>query len=530
MADPEPFIVWPAPGLPALVQEEQARLALIVALSDRDAGSVARWAETLAFRETFGEASVPAVVEAVEPVDRDRVEPAARGFAELPSTGGLTLLRVRVRASAPLQADAASPVRLYDLAAGGTVVRARSVAAFGGTRRRLRLAFAGDLHFASFWDEIGEAVDRYAPDLATQMLRPTRLLERFIAEANRLWSRGELDLVVLGGDLVEYVFDQPRGAIAAGSGETNVHRVVRALRDLRVPTVAIPGNHEYRAFPWRPRTYGLASVGIPAARTGSLLKRAGLWDRWPLRLSDFDALRTEDESGEPALAHYLRLLAPGTDFALELHGTRLVFASTGCDLLSRWTTVEGPRRGLLLQSLRHCWLCPDSEGLSDGRVGQIAGSLSSARGAAVFFHAPLLNPPEDAKVEECVGQLDPGSGDDLAGRVAFERRIGRSGMRRGVFFRNPGPLVRALVSAAGPVVTFSGHAHQAGAVEIDRSTFAVRSVPAGPPPAPEQTVTMFTAPAVGQLPHQGNQPPGYLLARFEDGRLDSFQRQTLAEQ
>lgn len=530
MIDREPFIVWPAPGLPALVEEEQPCISLVVALSGGGAGEIEPWAERLAFREAFGAAAVPAQVEAVEPLERDAVGATVRGFAELPSTRSLSLVRVRVRAGAPLQPDPASPVKLYDLVVGTVVVRSRSVAAFGSPRRRLALAFAGDLHLASFWDLIGEAVDRHAPDLAAGLLRPARLFDRFIAEANEFWRRGELDLVVLGGDLVEYVYDRPRGAIPSGSGETNVHLVARALQTLRVPTIAIPGNHDHRAFPWRPRTYGMAAVGIPAPRTKPLLKSAGLWDRWPLRVSDFDGLRTEDESGTPALVHHLTLLAPATDFALELHGTRLVFASTGCDVLARWRSVARPRWGLLARSLWNCWRHPDSEGLSLERVAGIASALSTTRGAAVFFHAPLLNPPEGAGVEEWAGDLDPGEQDDLASRAAFERRIRRGGMRRGIFFHNPGPLVRALVAAAGPVAVFSGHVHRAGAVELDRRTFAVRSVPLARPPADERTVTMLTAPAIGQLPHEGNQQPGYLLATFEDGRLVLLQRRTLAGQ
>jgi len=530
MMDREPFIVWPAPGLPALVEAQRPCLWLVVAIAGGTSGAIESWAERLNFREAFAEAAVPAQLEAIRPLERDAAGATARGFAELPSTRNLSLVRVRVRAGAPLQPDPASPVKLYDLAVGTTVVRSRSVAVFGEARGRLALAFASDLHLASFWDLIAEAVDRHPPDLAAGLLRPTRMFDRFIAEANEFWRRGELDLVVLGGDLVEYVYDRPRWASAPGSDRTNVDLVARALHALRVPSVVVPGNHDHRAFPWRPRTYGMEAVGIPASRTRSLLKGAGLWDRWPLRVSDFDGLRTEDESGAAALAHHLVRLAPATDFALELHGTQLVFASTGCDVLARWRSVARPRWGLLARSLANCWRHPDSEGLSLDQVAGIASMLSTTQGTAVFFHAPLLNPPEGAGDEPHVESLDPGEEHDLASRAAFERRIGRGGIRRGVLFHNPGPLIRALVSAAGPVAVFSGHVHRAGAVELDRRTFAIRSVPLARPPANERTVSMLTAPAVGQLPHEGNQRPGYLLATFEEGRLTSLQRRTLDAQ
>ena len=530
----DPFIVWPAPGMPALVEGQNPRLRLIAAVAGGDSGSVARWAEQLAFHETFGELlggdSVPVVVESVEALEHDRVDKKVRGFAELPSVRDLMLVEIQVGASVPLRPTLPSPVKLYDLSINGSAIRERSVAMFGPTRRRLRLAFASDLHMASFWDVIGEAAERYDPDLAAIMLHPSRLFDRFIDEANALWNRDELDLVVLGGDLVEFVHDRPPGAAEASSGKTNVHAVANALRRLRVPSIAIPGNHDYRAFPWRPRLYGLASVGISAPRGRSLLKRAGLWDRCPLRPSDHFALRTENEAGESALAHHLKHLAPATDFEETLHGTKLVFANTGRDLISRWRSVGWARRSFLMWSLRYCWRHPDSEGLSRRRVARIASSLSSSQGAAVFFHSPLFNSVNDIPIEKCLDRLDPGDVDDLGAQLAFERRIRRGGIRRGVFFHNPGLLVRALISAGCPVTTFSGHGHQAQSIEFDRQTLAVRSVPFAAPISPKQTVTMLTAPALGQLPRGGTRHPGYpgyLLATFEDGSLISLKPRTI---
>lgn len=517
-----PFIVWPAPGMPALVEGQTPRLRLIAAVDKCDTGSISRWAKQLAFRETLGEVSVPVVVEAAEVLDRDRIDAKVRAFAKLPSARDLALVEIRIGASVPLGPASPSPVKLYDLSMDGAVVRERCVAVFGPTRRRLRLAFVSDLHVASFWDVIGDAAERYDPSLAAEMLHPSRLLDRFIDEANSLWSRDELDLVVLGGDLVEFVHGGFPETHGAASGETNVQAVARALRRLRVPSIAIPGNHDYRAFPWRPRLYGLASVGISAARGRSLLKRAGLWDRWLLRPADLAALRTEDEAGDSALADHLKYLAPATDFEETLHGTRLVFANTGRDLVSRWRSVGWARRGLLIGSLRHCWRHPDSEGFSRQRVARIASSLSSPLGAAVFFHAPLLNASHGDPIERRLDRIEPGDVDNHRSQLAFERRLVRGGMRRGVFFHNPGLLVRALISAGGSVATFSGHGHKAQSIEFDRRTLAVRSVPFGPPHASERVVAMLTAPALGQLPRGGaRQPAGYLLATFEDGRLVS---------
>ena len=82
-----------------------------------------------------------------------------------------------------------------------------------------------------------------------------------------------------------------------------------------MPSFAIPGNHDFRVCPWRPRSYGLAELGIPAARTTALLRAADLWDAWPLRLADLHALRSREPGGRSALAQHLLQIAPATDRA-----------------------------------------------------------------------------------------------------------------------------------------------------------------------------------------------------------------------
>jgi hypothetical protein len=366
---------------------------------------------------------------------------------------------------------------------------------------------------------ISEAVERHAPDLTSRLLNPRRLLERFTAEANQLWARGELDLIVLGGDLVEYV-----GAIGA-----NVQNLVQALAGLRVPSIAIAGNHDYRAFAWRPRSYGLRAVGIPSGREKAILQAAGLWSRWPIRLSDLRSLRTTDDSGTPALSSHLTHLAPATDFSISLQGLRLVFASTGRDAISRWRQTEPARLRLLVRSLRSLWTNPDSEGLHDHQVDQIAAALDGAGGAALFLHAPLLHAANGNGIDASLGRLGLDDQEKLASRVAFERRLCSAGVRRGVLFRNPGPLLRTMLGATGPLVAFSGHIHHASAVALDRSTRSLRSAALTAPPMPEETVSLFTAPALGQQGTNGNGRPGYLLARFQAGALIELEHRTLSE-
>jgi predicted phosphodiesterase len=505
----------------------EGRFTAIVAQDGADADIIRNWAGRLALRGVDEGIPIPLEVEAVEPWESVGADPLISGFAALSEARQLSFVRIVLRASQPLSPRPPRRVRLYDILADGQVERPRSVAAFVPSGGRLMLAFAADLHLAAAWDAIADAVVRYAPDLVPGFLHPKRLLEKFIGEVNLLAAKGQLDLVILGGDLVDHVYTQPRNGVRGTLDDSNVKLFLDALARLEVPSITIPGNHDYRLYPWRPRTYGMEAVGIPASRTRTLLQRAGLWSRRPICLADLDAIRTKESAGRSALAHYLTQVAPATDFSLIIHGVRLMFVSTGRDVICRWRDVEFARFGLLLRSLRHSRTRPDSEGLSDLQVAQIASWLKAPSGAALFFHAPLLRVTHLADVGHRVGCLEPGAEDNLASRVAFEFRLKRAGMRNGVCFRNPEPLLRALADAHGPVVTFSGHVHQATAIQLDRSGLVLQTADPVPPTDPDRTVTLLTAPALAQVPDAKRQPPGYFIAHFKEGALVWLDRRTL---
>ncbi|OHB79936.1 MAG: hypothetical protein A2V98_11795 [Planctomycetes bacterium RBG_16_64_12] len=527
----EPAIVFPAPGLPLFAPAGRPRLELIADGHRVGLEDLQRWAAQLALREVGGGAVVPLEVESVDVVDGPP-DPMVRCFAEVLAPQALVLVRLGLRPRQVLWPLPPRTVQLYDLVAADQVVRWRSVAVLHDRQETLTLAFASDLHLAAFWDAIWDAVGRHAPDLATRVLHPASLLDRFIQEANALHSRGELDVIVLGGDLVEYVYDGTRPGSSENSAATNVQALVEALTPLKVPTIAAPGNHDHRAFAWRGRTYGLAGVGVPASRTRAVLEAAGLWDPWRFFPADLDALRTVDRGGRPALAHFAGSIAPAVDFALTLGGVRLIFASTGCDVLARWRNVEWARWGLFMRNIRSAWHHPDSDGLRDEQVRSIASSLSSARrgggvwhphipptAAAIFFHAPLFHSAESAASFGRVLRLPLGPQEKLSQRAAFERRLQAAGIRSGVLFRNPGPMIEALASASGPVATFSGHVHRATAFELDRQTLTLRSFDPRAFEAGPQNVTLWTAPALCLEGSGENAQPGYLLARFEHGAL-----------
>src|ERR1035438_5256749 len=161
--------VWPAPGLPAFVQDED-HIGAIVAQEDPDPEVVRAWAGRLALRGVGESLPIPLSVEAVEPWESATADPPISGFATLSEARRLSFVRVILRAGQRLSPAAPRRVKLYDVLLDGQVVRPRSVAAFVPSGGDLRLAFAADLHVARAWDTIADAVARYAPDLAPGFL------------------------------------------------------------------------------------------------------------------------------------------------------------------------------------------------------------------------------------------------------------------------------------------------------------------------------------------------------------------------
>jgi hypothetical protein len=219
------------------------------------------------------------------------------------------------------------------------------------------------------------------------------------------------------------------------------------------------------------------------------------------------------------LAHHLRLLAPATDFAVTAAGMRLVFASTGADAFVRWRSVEFGRLPSLLRSLVHSWQVPDSEGLSDEQLTQIAAVMDRARGAAVFFHSPLLHQAADVPIDTLLDRKTLGLNDSSADGQTVERRWQAGGLRNGVCLRNAGRLLELLLAAACPVATFSGHLHRATRIDVDRQARRLRSIALGSPVDAGRNAVLLTAAAVGQRHRDPSVSPGYLKADFADGQL-----------
>lgn len=526
----EPTILWPAPGLPALIDGPGAQRIDVLAFWEGSRDDLTGWSRKLGLVSHAGDTVAVSVDEPVA-IERDAAGPLAQEAVDAAVPSAARLARIPLQLEKQRVPLPPRTVEVLDIVHGERLLRRRSVAIRRPSAGRLRLAFATDLHVAQVVETVWQAVARHAPDLSEGFRHPRLLIDELVHQVNALADRGDLDLLVLGGDLVDHVWREIRDDASAPvpHADTNLPALLEALSPLKVPVFVIPGNHDYRCAPWRPRVHGLDQMGMPAHRLEEVLRRDGLWDAWPARWSDLDALKTVEPGGRQALAHHLLLLAPASNYEIHVGDVRLLFLATGRDVLPHWKKVAPPRRRLLMRAIPTTWEDPDSEGLTDAQVAQITRPSRPAEGTLLFLHAPLLHPKPGVTVESRLRSLDPGNNDSLTGRVRFETRLYLSDLRRGVFFHNPGPYLRALASVAGPLATFSGHVHRTHATALDRRSLTALTLdPAdvgGDAPGMEDPALLLGGPACGQA---SEEPPGFLLAQIEGGRLCKLERRSLA--
>ena len=364
--------------------------------------------------------------------------------------------------------------RLFDLVYTHRVV-SRGLATTRFAAGGLRLGLASDLHVADLWDPIVDAaVELLGPE---GIAHPSAHLAHFVAEMNQRHAKGALDAVVLVGDLVDHVYATPRHLTA--ERRPNVERFVRELARLEAPSFVVPGNHDYRLDPYRPRVYGLDTIGVPRGAMRAVLERAGLWDRHRLRWSDRGALAVRHQSGESGLVHHLERLAPAS-YRLRVGGFELAFLDSGPDRFTAWRSeLRRDPRGYIRQ-LASVWGEPDS-------LGPEVEDLSGVD--AVFVHAPLATPR---------GALDC---------VASVRALDRAGARRGVSSRGAEALIDGLRGQVRLVV--SGHTHRCGALTVEGGRVRTADLEGR-----GQGVAL-TLPALG---HLDGSPPGFAIAVLHSDR------------
>ncbi len=371
-----------------------------------------------------------------------------------------------------------------------------------------RFIFVADTHISTAWEQIEadlrkldpaaedsdprhpHSLQRFfsRPAFEDTFVNPNGNLQSFIQEANDRAARGELDFVILGGDLVDYQalsqfeFFERIVTGRAGSGP-----------ELEVPLFTVPGNHDYRRHPYRIQAYPLDRCGFHNLQKDFFLKKARGESIRRFSLKDAKAVLGEGGKGHP-LADYLLRINPETDFTLKIGRTKIVFLDTGPDVFRNLRRIHPRRWKNYVRALPHNWLFPSSSGLRDDQVEFLSREASDGdfENLILIFHAGLANPlpcripnqkgksqPEadqiqilssgDTRFSPSSGNLQT-SGSAMGSRIRIENELIRSGLSRGGLFQNQLFLLRAAAVPGRRVLGLSGHFHRTVAVQLEKKT------------------------------------------------------------
>jgi 3',5'-cyclic AMP phosphodiesterase CpdA len=487
-----PKFLWPSLGRPVFLSETDRAFTALIGIPPPglDEASL-RSGYALEAVDPPGLSIAPRVVHVTRTAGLPRDLPLRRAFR---ASDRIAFYEVRLEA--PPECGAAAAGRrflLFDLVHPRLEPGRHSVAWLCHRWERFVFAFVADTHLAEEWDgleadagRLGASQDRPGREIPDRMgrifsrrafednfINPNRRWREFVKEANARARRGDLDFVVLGGDLVDYQL--PRNF---GFFEDMVAGLAPGSVALEAPLITVPGNHDYRRHPYRLQVYPLDRCGLHDLLRDHLFRRVRGKRRARLGLADARAVLAGDGGRHP-LAGYLVNIAPKLDGVLTLGNAEVILIDTGRDAFRELFRVRPRRWGNLIRSVANSWLFPSSVGLTDAQAGWLSRQVGTESTASriLVFHAGLTGGPSarrrtgpEAGGPEVIARLPERkrSGDPLKTRVRLEKALARAGP--GGLLQNHLSLLRAGASEGQAVLGLSGHFHRRILLRLEKST------------------------------------------------------------
>lgn len=487
-----PKILWPSLGRPVFLNEKQRTFTALLGIPPPAFEEASLWrGYVFEAVDPPGLRIVPRVLSVTRTSRLPRDSPLRRAFR-----ASDRIAFYEVLFEAPPECGAAAAGRrflLFDLVHTRLEPSRHAIAWLGHRWERFVFAFIADTHLAEEWDALetdakrlgapqprpgGEILNRMGRAFSQRafednVINPNRRWREFVKGVNARVRRGDLDFIVLGGDLVDYQL--PRNFrffedMVAGRAPGSVA--------LEAPLITIPGNHDYRRHPYRLQVYPLDRIGLHDLLRDYLFRQVRGKGRVRLGVSDVRSVLASNGGRHP-LAGYLVNIDPKLDEVLTLDKTEIILLDTGCDAFRELLRIRPRRWGNFLRSVANSWLFPDSVGLTDAQAGWLSGRVGKEGAASriIVFHAGLAGGPSagrrtgrDAGGPEAIADLPARrrSRDSFKTRVRLEKAFARVG--QGGLFQNHLSLLRAAASERQAVLGLSGHFHRRILLRLDKST------------------------------------------------------------
>ena len=481
---------------------------------------------------------------------------------------------IRMELEAP---SAHAPVSLFDLHHDDLPPARHAVAGLAHDPADLRVLYLADTHVAEMWDTletlleqadtepIGAPGDPSAERLAslwavrTAYLNANLVLCDMVERANRMARDGDLDLVIVGGDLVDYRYRRMRKESGAAWEDTNYALFCDLITGdddrspgLNVPMFTCTGNHDYRLHPYRLEVYGLKHCGLHEDQTLSLLDQTiGRGPRWPQR-ADLDCITAPRSKKNHSLVEYFLYINPCEDYVLQIGGTRLVFLDAGRDAFVNSLHINPLRWGNLGQTILFGGNDPDSECLLDHQVDFLEQAVEDRdyRTLLLMCHAGVFNTPLGFEVDpdRFAGEPQPfvaGTSeyehalkilphlerkDGLLTRVRYEIAQKLAGLNNGCCFQNQLALLREAVRPDHDFMCLGGHLHRNVEFRLDLASGTLLQADYArgglDEPYERPTAWFLTPNSVGHAQPKFTipNPPEYYTLRIDEDRIRHAQR------
>ncbi len=263
-----------------------------------------------------------------------------------------------------------------------------------------------DPHFAWRNDEIADVIEKSLPGTKKKYINWNQYGRDLFSYANMKHAFGELDFMVLTGDIVDYVHDNNKTRTNHKVRPMDNFEFFRELvianpshpdieigSELSVPSFIVLGNHDYRL-----NEYPLVAKGTAAGKTwdidqfggfGLEKKEAIAYEGKVTTFGKEDALKFVEYCEDPPPS-YRALINPDADFALPLNQSNLVFMDTRRDT----GLVTGLGDYLFPSESQQDFMSgsPDSVGFSKQQAAFFKKEMNKTKAQLIAcFHAPMVN-------------------------------------------------------------------------------------------------------------------------------------------
>jgi len=342
--------------------------------------------------------------------------------------------------------------------------------------KNLKIAHITDTHVAKRWDELQEAIVskmnvgnkrlnsilRDTKSFLENYINPNNSFRSFIKQANKLHREGDLDIIMLTGDIVDYAYED--------DGFNNFQFFIDLILGnahsdkLQVPVFTVIGNHDHRSKCYRFQAYGLKHVGISRVMDDIILQELEMYKRFPIALKDFRSMFIRRWGAKSPVGSYYSMINPYRNYSFDLNGkNRVIGIYSGIDaFLNIRLLLMRPFN--ILGAMLH--VNTPVTGFDKSEVHFLEHSLSHSRNNIVLIHAPLVNFKRNNNEFNKQIQL-PGA--DIS-EGAFYGFLNKYHLNNLIAIKNRFQIFKAMINTTAPVISLHGHIHMMFSYQIEKES------------------------------------------------------------